>query len=210
MTMRPKTVSVTPITPDPDGICAAQQLAGAGNLTINGALASGGAVSLANAYQVCLVSAGNISTTTFTITGTDANGAAQVVAIAGPNATTVETAEYFKTVTQIAASGAFVSDVTVGTVDELASQTIPVDIYTNVTSLAVDISGTIDFTVQKCYERPTNGETPNWINITALAAKTADTATAETAPIGGVRFIVNSYTAGATISLRIIQGRNLA
>ena len=52
---------------------------------------------------VTLTSTGNISGVTFTVTGTDASGAAQTEDITGPNNNTVTGSKKFLTVTQIAA-----------------------------------------------------------------------------------------------------------
>lgn len=99
---------------DADGVCQSQTPSGAGNLTINGAQASGGVASFTAARQITIASSSNISNRTFTITGTDAAGNVQVETITGPNNTTVTTTGYFKTVTQIAISGAAAGALTVG------------------------------------------------------------------------------------------------
>lgn len=99
---------------DADGVCTSQTPASAGNLTINGAQASGGVASFTAARQITIASSSNISNRTFTITGTDAAGNAQVETITGPNNATVTTTSYFKTITQIAISGAAAGALTVG------------------------------------------------------------------------------------------------
>jgi len=99
---------------DADGVCQSQTPASAGNLTINGAQASGGVASFTAARQITIASSSNISNRTFTITGTDAAGNAQVETITGPNNATVTTTGYFKTITQIAISGAAAGALTVG------------------------------------------------------------------------------------------------
>jgi hypothetical protein len=99
---------------DADGVCTSQTPASAGNLTINGAQASGGVASFTAARQITIASSSNISNRTFTITGTDAAGNAQVETITGPNNATVTTTGYFKTITQIAISGAAAGALTVG------------------------------------------------------------------------------------------------
>lgn len=99
---------------DADGVCQSQTPSGAGNLTINGAQASGGVASFTAARQITIASSSDISNRTFTITGTDAAGNALVETITGPNNATVTTTGYFKTVTQIAISGAAAGALTVG------------------------------------------------------------------------------------------------
>ncbi len=214
MPIKPKRISFTPHAPDDNGICEAQQIAQAGALTLDGADVSGGVASFAAAgdyervgYQIGIYSAGNLAGVNFTVTGTDANGDALSETIAGPNNGTAETAGYFRTVTGVSADATVGTDVIVGTVDEFATATLPVDLYCSQTTIAVNIGGTIDFTVQEAFERPTAGETPNWINITALATKTADTASTVTDSIGAVRLIGNSFTGGATVAMSINQPR---
>jgi len=72
--------------------------------------------------------------------------------------------------------------------------------------LWVDIGGTINYDLQKCAERMTAGETPNWV-AGGLTGQTADGQTAYTSPVGGVRIKVNSYTTGASVALNVNQGR---
>ena len=99
---------------DADGISTAATLSGSGNLTINGALAPGGSCTFNAGRVVTILSAGDDSGDTFTVTGTDVNGDAQTEAITGANAGTATGAKYFKTVTQIAASGASAGNVSAG------------------------------------------------------------------------------------------------
>ena len=99
---------------DADGISTAATLSGAGNLTINGGLASGGSCTFSAGRIVTILSAGDDSGDTFTVTGTDVNGDAQTEDITGANAGTATGAKYFKTVTQIAASGASAGNVSAG------------------------------------------------------------------------------------------------
>lgn len=210
--MKPKRVSFTPHAPDDNGICAAQQTAGAADLTLNGADVSGGTASFAAtgqtvnaAYQVGINSTGDLSLVNFTVTGTDVNDAALSEAVAGPNNSTVETSGYFKTVTGVAVDAAVGTNVIVGTVDEFVTRVIPLDLYTPSHSLAVDVSGTINYTVQKAYERPTASETPNWKDV--VAGATDDVAETLTQAIGAVRIVGNSFTGGATVAMQVTPRR---
>ena len=56
---------------DADGICASQTPLAAGALTINGALATGGVATIAVPARITITSAGNDSTNTFVVVGTD-------------------------------------------------------------------------------------------------------------------------------------------
>ena len=85
-------------------IAAAQTLGGAGNMTLAGTATTFAGTNMGQ--KITLVSSGNISAVTFTITGTDPTGASQSEDLTGPNASTVTSTKYYNTVTQIAASGA--------------------------------------------------------------------------------------------------------
>ena len=89
--MRHPVLSCSPTAVDADGICASQTPLAAGNLTINGALASGGTVTLNAAQLITITSAGNDSGRTFTVYGTDVEGDLQTEAVTGANAGTAPT-----------------------------------------------------------------------------------------------------------------------
>jgi hypothetical protein len=213
MPIKPLRLEFTPHAPDADGICAAQQTAGAADLVLDGVdVGSDGVARFAAAddygnvgYQVGLASTGNLSGVSFTVVGTDANGDALSETLAGPNNNTVETAGYFKTVTSVSVDGAVGTDVTVGTVDEFTTKPIVVDLYCGQTTLAVDISGTINYTAQACYERVTAGQSPNWGD--AIAAGAVDGSVVIDGSIGAIRIVGNSFTGGATVGVNINQPR---
>lgn len=105
---------------DADGIAAAQAVAAAGNLTIAGALASGGVATFDVPRNVTITSnnAGD-TTQTATVTGTDAYGDTVVEAISFNGAATVAGKKAFKTVTQIAIDDALAGNGSAGTGDVL-------------------------------------------------------------------------------------------
>ena len=105
---------------DADGVCASQTPSGAGDLAINGALASAGAVTFDVPRQVTISGTGSESGKTFTITGTDETGAVSSESIAGPNNNTVSTTKYFATVTQVSVDAATAAAVTVGSGGDVA------------------------------------------------------------------------------------------
>ena len=109
------------IANDRDGVCAAQTNSGAANLTINGALHSSNTINFTTSAaeqprKVTIFSAGgDVSSITFTITGTDFLGAALEEVITGPAAdATVTSSNFFNTITQIASSGAVTGNIEVG------------------------------------------------------------------------------------------------
>lgn len=106
---------VVPVALDADGICAQQTLAGAGSALINGALASGGTVTLDVPRNV-IVDAAGAATAVLTVTGTDAYGLPMSEAITLNGTTAVAGKKAFKTITSVAASAA-ATDFFVGTGD---------------------------------------------------------------------------------------------
>ena len=99
---------------DDNGLSTAATLGAAGNLTLGGALTSGGSATFNAGRIVTLLSAGDDSGDTFTVTGTDVNGDAQTEEITGANAGTATGSKYFKTVTQISTDGASAGNVSAG------------------------------------------------------------------------------------------------
>jgi hypothetical protein len=106
---------VVPVALDADGICAQQTLAAAGNALINGALASGGTVTLDVPRNV-IVDAAGAATAVLTVTGTDVYGIPMSEAITLNGTTAVAGKKAFKTITSVAASAA-ATDFFVGTGD---------------------------------------------------------------------------------------------
>lgn len=162
------------------------------------------------AHQVSIKndSATDHSGKTVTLVGTDANGAALTEVVTAPGSSaTVESTGYFKTLTSATPSATIGADTfDIGWVDEVSSQIIPLDFYSNVgCTISVDVTGTIDFTVQESFSDVLEGDAPVWNNITALAAKTADTTSSSTVGAKAVRVIVNSYSSGAELQMYLVQ-----
>lgn len=108
--------STAPRAQSANAIALDQTLGGAGNFTLNGAAISGGSFDCAysGGQLITFTSTGNISARTFTITGTDRNGAAQSETLSGPNNNTVFSTKYYKTVTQVASDGAVGTNTSIG------------------------------------------------------------------------------------------------
>ena len=83
-------------TTDTDGLVDAETLSSAGNFTIDGnqsSLASSGLNSF-----ITIASSNNLSSVTFTITGTDIDGVSQTEAVTGPTANgSITSTKIFKT-----------------------------------------------------------------------------------------------------------------
>ena len=104
-----------------DGVCAAQAVGSATDLTINGSLSSGGEVTFDQPRNVTILSAGNDSGITFTVTGTDETATAVTEVITGASTGTATGTTYFATITQIASSGAAAANVSVGSGTSIAA-----------------------------------------------------------------------------------------
>lgn len=105
---------------DVDGVAAAQAIAGAQAVTINGALASGGVATMdrPRALEIDSSDAGD-TTQTVTITGKDEYGVTITETIAANGTTAVAGKKAFKTVTGAVTSAAFTGNLTIGTTDLL-------------------------------------------------------------------------------------------
>lgn len=109
-----------PVAADPDAVATAQAVAGAGNLTLDGALVVGGVATLDVPRAVDIVStAAGDTTQTATVIGTDVYGAALVEAIAFNGVTPVNGKKAFKTITQIAVDSALAGNASAGSADIL-------------------------------------------------------------------------------------------
>lgn len=106
--------AITPATLSATAVAAAQAVAGAGNMTINGASASGGVATFDVPRAVGILSTDAADTTqTATVYGTDAYGVTTVETIAFNGTTPVNGKKAFKTVTRVAVSAALAGNGTV-------------------------------------------------------------------------------------------------
>ena len=210
---RPVELSFAPADADEDGICAAQAVAGAGDLTINGALASSGLATLDVARRV-LIDSSNAGDTsqTITIVGVDRNGNAISEVLSANGTTAVESTLDFKEVNTVTASAAFTGNVNVGTSDTLAGPWIWYDRFSDHrASLMGIVSGTINWGVQLAYERPLEHDLNNqYAQASPFNPTTVDhdSLSSETTTQSGFidderpsvyRFIINSFSSGATL-----------
>lgn len=109
-----------PDVADVDGICAAQAVAGAGALTLDGALVSGGeaVLDVPRGVEIDTSDAGN-TTQVITITGEDEYGNAMQESLTANGLTAVPGKKAFKKVTGVSSDAAITGTMTVGTTDVL-------------------------------------------------------------------------------------------
>lgn len=166
--------------------------------------------SLAHQVSIRNDAATDHSGKTITLVGTDANGAALTEVVTGPAGTaTVESSGYFKTLTSATPSATIGADTfDIGWVDEVSTQAIPLNWRSpNGATINVDVTGTIDFTVQETFDAIQDAGIQNaqWVNISALASKTADTTSKSTVGATAIRLIVNSYSSEAELQMNVVQ-----
>jgi len=207
--MKSKTITIDPDAVDANGIYTTAVVAGAGALTFDGALVTDSVAYMDYARRIGILSSGDDTGITFTIVGTDADGRAISEVVTGGNGATAESVLYFKTVTSITASGAAAANVTIGTVDEFVSNTIPLNHYeANAPTVSIEgISGTIDLSVQQTFSILQQTDTAfvffaGHANLTTI---TADAAADLSNHITGLRLVCNSYTDGAELRMVIHQ-----
>lgn len=209
---RPISFSLTMAAADADAVCLSQTPAGAGNLTINGVLASGGVATLDVPRHVSITSAGNDSGRTFTVTGTNRYGATITEAITGPNTTTVKGVKNFKTVTQVAVDAATAGAITVGTANELESKWIPYNYKAKVVGITgnftLSTGGALTYTIQHTLTNVQSSgfleSDANAFNDATLASKTASANGSMTAPVRASRVKITGYTSG-TLTCELMQ-----
>lgn len=206
--MRPIVRALT-FTVDADGIATSQTPGGAGNLTLDGGLVTGGVATLDEAQKASITSVADETGRTFTITGTDPDGKALVEAVTGGNATTVKSVGYFKTVSQIAVDAATTGAITSGSGDEGVTQTIPTDWRENPFELAIAVilssGASLTYKAQHTLDDVQDPTAVlNWLDNDALAAKTASDDGNLSFPVRGVRLNITVFTSG-TATVTFIQ-----
>lgn len=198
-----------PTALDADGVCQAQTTAGAGNLTLNGALASGGVATFGEQQRVTLYSAADLSALTFTVYGTTKVGDSISEAIAGPNAGTVTTTANFKTVTQVAVDGAVGTNVTVGVSNALETAWMALDAERPLKGISVHLStgASLTYEVQYGASKRSSGVAETAVLALAdgtLTAKTASAGITASIPFPLIRLKMTSFVSG-TATLRVAE-----
>lgn len=180
--MQPITVTVGPLdAADDNGIATSQTTAGAANLTLNGALVTGGVAYLDSPRQVIVTSGGNDTGVTFTVYGTTYGGQSVSESITGASGGASATNTDFATVTRVATSSATSgSGVIVGTNSAAGSRWVRMDSWAFPQSaIQCNANGTVNYTVQVTMDDPNSPTNPvaisavTWINTNDPDAVTA-------------------------------------
>lgn len=214
--MRPIIIDMDLDAVDANGVFEDQTLGGAGDFTLDGAGVTDGVWTTTDGFakQIGFESAGNISGVTFTVTGFgDVDGHNAIVeTLSGPNANTVETSNYFYSITSIAADGAVGTNTEAGAVDEAVTAPIPLNWRGGVASVNLDITGTMDVTVENTFDniQDLSDQSFNWQNSPSanLVNATSSTNDAYEGIPRALRIKVNSYSAGAEVQI-VIQQRDV-
>lgn len=167
---------------DADGVCAAQAVAGAANLAIAGALASGGSVTfdVPRSWQAVSSAAGD-TTQTVTVTGADDYGVTVVETKTLNGTTPVFGAKAFKTVASVRVSAACAGSISAGSSTVLG---LPVKAHTKGDVLGCFVDGVPEATLTVVAGLSAS------TTATATNGDVRGTVTPNTAPNGAKQFTV--------------------
>lgn len=210
--MRPLAFSYSPSTVDEDAVALNQTLVAAGDLALDGALVTDDVAVFDDQQIVTITSAGNLSSRTFTVYGTDKNQIAISEALAGPNANTVSTTLNFKTVTRVAVSNSVGTNVRVGVSGLGGSMPYVLDQYLtpfNVTIGVFEYTGgtyELQYTFEDVFapDFPTRDDQA-WTTHPTMSAKTAVADATLDNPVTAVRFVFTTAADPQGIAGRILQ-----
>lgn len=208
--MRPITVTVGPLAAaSANNIATAQTPAGAGALTLNGALVANG-VAILDALRRVLITTSD-TTHTFTITGLSPTGTLLSESFLIAGGSTYSVLDYAR-VTSITISGAATGAVTVGTNGIASTPWVRLDEWANsYVTIQCDVTGTVNYTVQSTLDDPNSPTEPiappavNWIatNDVAAVGSTTSLQTNFLFSPTYARVLLNSGT--GSVSARFIQ-----
>lgn len=207
--MRAKYLSFAPSAVDTDGL--ADGITGAGPWDIDDF--ERGDTPDGLAHQLNLTSTADLAAINITITGTDADDVVISETRAGPNAATVETTKYFKTISAISAASTLgANTLDVGWVDEFVSQTIPLDSYAaRPATVSLTIGGTTEIDLEDTNSNIRAGSAQDvltWLTDANFDGATASVGGQLTTPgLRAMRVKAMSYSTGATVTLAITQAR---
>lgn len=169
--MRPVTVTAGPVgSTAANNIALSQTPSGAGPITLNGSLVTGGVAVLSTPQRILITTTD--TTHTFTVTGTTPTGTL-VTEILQNAGTSITSQLDYKTVTSISVNAGLTAAVTVGNggTPLAATPWVRLDEWANAqVGIQINVTGTVSYTVQSTMDDPnsaTNPVTPSavqWVN----------------------------------------------
>lgn len=206
--MRPVRITLALEAADDNAICLSQTPSGAGNLTINGALATGGVATLAVPQFLLLTTAADETGKTFTIYYTDRYGVARTYSLAGVNNTTAVIPINAKTVTRIAVSAATAGAILVGITDVGTTKWLPVNWHAGTFQLGFGcvLTGTANFTVEYCYDDLfavgfNEADATAFADANIASETTSASGSYDGGPVTGARLKINSGTGSVEMTM---------
>jgi hypothetical protein len=186
------------------GIAASQSGTANTGLLINGSLASGGVATMDVARRVIITSAGNDSSITFTIVGTDRYGRPQSETVTGANTpTVVQSVKDYLTVTSITPSGNTASTVTAGTNQVASTAPYIADYMANQPYAGCTLTGTLtwDASVEIANDDlapawDVTNNPPTWTAPSAFSGKSSTVQGQVPGPFTMIRLTSVSFTNG--------------
>ena len=205
--MREVTVTVGPLAAASANALALSQTPAAGSVTLNGALASGGIVTMDTPRRVLITTTGNESANTFTITGTNWSGNPISETLLGGNIGTSQSVLDYATVTSIKIANNAAAAITIGTSSVASSPWVHLDSWAfPQTAVQCDVSGTANYTVQQTLDSPNSPSSPTSIadmiwfpspDLNVVAATTSQQSQYAYSPVWA-RIVLNSGTGSVT------------
>ena len=206
-----KTLTLSLIAAVANGVALSQAGTAATPLTINGSLATSSVATFDTARRVGITSAGNDTTNTFTIVGTDYYGRPQTEVLAGASLGTAQTVRDFLTVSSVTPTNNTAANVTVGTTNTGSTPPHVLDVFANPASISLAgiVTGSgVDYTAEQSYDDLSPNynvnATPPTYFPTSLASQSGNASGVLTAPATLLRLTLNSTGTGS-VALRIVQ-----
>lgn len=191
-----------------------------GNITLAPITSTSTTATIPNnfAMTISFTSGADLSGVTLVLIGKDLAGNTITENLAGPNATTIESAKNYHSLTSVKVTVAAITDpdtisAGIGTVGISNWILLDVDRISSDITVEVDVTGTLEYTVyqsilkiQSCdsNEQIIN-PTAGFVLSTDLSSKTASASESFTGPYSGFYISVDSSTATATMSMTVLQ-----
>lgn len=195
-------------TNDADGICETQSPGAAGALLINGLLASGGVASWGQGQKISIVSGGNDTNKTFTITGPDPDGTVISEVLAGASGGAATSVNWYKGVSSIVISAASASTVAVGIL--VANGAVSKSLRVNgeqpdfkLGAFVDVVSGTLTYSAQYTYMQPEDtyavsyANSADWRGIDGLSSLSVDGQSNAAYKVNACRLRFSAFTSGS-------------